>query len=222
MSFGRRLAPPRALNPCTGAFFKTRTCAVCRAIFPGGTVLCASCQLTLPRDTTILHTSNLCPSWGPPCGPFSPIFPGTQFSPKFEEMGPCAGQGGDPLPPARRDCAVHTGAPPPTPPARARGRNAQQTAPRTSSCSTRVHVARFVPRFSRAKTPSASQTLVFKARGRSQKARKTHMGQTHVSSRRHLAPRRALNPCTGAFFKTPTCAVFRAIFPGGTVLCASG
>ena len=105
---------------------------------------------------------------------------------------------------------------------RARGRKAQQTAPRTSSCSTRVHVARFVPRFSRAKTPSASQTLVFKARGRSQKARKTHVGQTHVSSRRHLAPRRALNPCTGAFFKTPTCAVFRAIFPGGTVLCASG
>ena len=170
MSFGCHLAPRRALNPCTGAFLKTPTCAVFRAIFPGGTVLCASCQLTLPRDTTFLPTSNLCPSWGPPCDTFSLFFPGTQFFPKFEEMGPCAGQGGDPLPPARRDCAVHTGAPPPTPPARARGRNAQQTAPRTSSCSTRVHVARFVPRFSRAKTPPALQTLVFKARRRSRNA----------------------------------------------------
>ena len=153
---------------------------------------------------------------------FPRFFPGPSFLQKWRKWGPAQAREETPLPPARRDCAVHTGAPPPTPPARARGRNAQQTAPRTSSCSTRVHVARFVPRFSRAKTPSASQTLVFKARGRSQKARKTHVGQTHVSSRRHLAPRRALNPCTGAFFKTPTCAVFRAISPGGTVLCASG
>ena len=110
LSLRRHLAPRRALNPGTGAFFETPTCAVCRAIFRGRTMFCATGQLTLPRDTAILPTSNLCPSCRPPCDTFFPVFPGTQFSPKIEEMGPCAGQGGDPPPPARRGCAVHTDA----------------------------------------------------------------------------------------------------------------
>ena len=190
-----------ATRAAPGRFFGTATCAVFWGRSHGGTISCATGQLALPRDTVILRTSNLCPSWGPPCDGDIGVSAEAQFSPKSEEMGPCAAQGGDPLRPARRDCAVHTDALPPTPPARARGRNAQQTAPRTSSCSTRVHVARFVPRFSRAKTPSASQTLVFKARGRSQKARKTHVALSHVSSRRHPGAPAGLEPVHRGVFQ---------------------
>ena len=109
----RRAAKPQKLaflatRAAPGRFFGTATCAVFWGRSHGGTAFCATGQLALPRDTTILRTSNLCPSWGPPCDTFFPVFSGTQFSPKFEEMGPCAGQGGDPPPPARRGCAVHT------------------------------------------------------------------------------------------------------------------
>ena len=47
--------------------------------------------------------------------------------------------------------SVHAGAPVPTLYARARARNGKQNAPRTSSCSSRSRVVRFVSRFSRAR-----------------------------------------------------------------------
>ena len=58
-------------------------------------------------------------------------------------------RGGVPPSPGARP--VHAGAPPPTLSARARARNGKQNAPRTSSCSSRSRVVRFVSRFSRAR-----------------------------------------------------------------------
>ena len=58
------------------------------------------------------------------------------------------GRGGTPPGGGR---SVHAGAPVPTLYARARARNGKQNAPRTSSCSSRSRVVRFVSRFSRAR-----------------------------------------------------------------------
>ena len=52
---------------------------------------------------------------------------------------------------AWRGQSVHAGAPPPMQSARARARNGKQNAPRTSSCSSRSRVVRFVSRFFRAR-----------------------------------------------------------------------
>ena len=68
---------------------------------------------------------------------------------------------------------VHAGAPPQTLSARARARNAKQNAPRTSSCSSRSLVVRFVSRFSRARAHVLSLSWAPRPRDR---PKKCHFG----------------------------------------------
>ena len=89
----RRAAGPQkpaflATRAAPGRFFGTAACAVFWGRSHGGTAFCATGQLALPRDTTILRTSNLCPSWGPPCGGFSGVSAEARFSPEISKNPP--------------------------------------------------------------------------------------------------------------------------------------